>query len=125
MKIGERTLSKASPTQRGASGKLPEQLDDGLCVEGGHDTPRFDRNNAQRGRLAPTGASWLTKSRNAIRGSEPCYGNRADDDEQATGLDLAMHGEEAYIQGGGFDTVQASAHAVSAPSMPANVALAK
>jgi len=50
---------------------------------------------------------------------------RADDNEQATGLDLAMHGEEAYIQGGGFDTVQASAHAVSAPSMPANVALAK
>jgi len=50
---------------------------------------------------------------------------RADDNEQATGLDLVMHGEEAYIQGGGFDTVQASAHAVSAPSMPANVALAK
>jgi Amt family ammonium transporter len=50
----------------------------------------------------------------------------ANDEDQSVGLDLAMHGEEAYVQGGGFDTVPAAEKVAGggAPAFAPNAALA-
>jgi Amt family ammonium transporter len=51
----------------------------------------------------------------------------ANDEDQAAGLDLAMHGEEAYVQGGGFDAMPAAdRHAGgTAPAFAPSAALAE
>ena len=50
----------------------------------------------------------------------------ANDEDQSIGLDLAMHGEEAYVQGGGFDTMPAAERVAggAAPAFAPKAALA-
>jgi len=49
---------------------------------------------------------------------------RASNDDQAIGLDLSMHGEEAYIQGGGIDAMPVPTRPALVPALAPGVALA-
>ena len=49
---------------------------------------------------------------------------RASIDDQAIGLDLSMHGEEAYIQGGGIDAMPVPTRPTLVPALAPDVALA-